>query len=878
MTVAPADWIELARGKRVTLCALLAGFEHPITSNPLTAVTWTSGADSAWHAGTSGLTSKPWLAVPSGGRNDPPPIVISERVSPVQGELEIGAVSLTLHDFNLSARSGELSVLIANRHSMPATALTQTLSETDTTAHVENVSGLGSSGTAYIGREVMSYSGVTGSTAGTLTGLTRALYGTRARRHVVVSSTIRPSVYVNPSGAVSLPSILGRRVTLWVLPMTGTTATDPQLIFDGRVGPGVSLMGAGWSIPLLHAIKSLDEKFRKVSVRISGIRHGSNAREASSVRAPSDIHEPLAVRWDDTNMTLNADDYGGWSESAARYIAHWSLLADSLVSSPKIISANLRSDGRLAVRGADSSNHTLTICADWNTPSTDYSPAPDDTSGDTTWVSNAVFPEAFTYLSGYIHFNDRDIAQIPPAPSLPAGAGTTGTRAYWTLRAKIAGADRVAKLASPSGNTVLAGPAYPYTDEQVRILTPTDASLGLWVESGTWWDALRYGLLPSIDGLVGHDHVDDSIDFDRVIQMARGATVLPTARRYDLDLSEGVLKLIRNEGSLAGLCFCTFRGRLAVMRVHEVSSTEPRAATITRDDLRAGENPSLSEAHDGLATSWLLKLADGRNVRIVDEAAEAEVGNGTEIEADGSALIAPTDLLGEGTVDRLSSQAMSVLAPISRPWKLVTLPLTLKHFGVQTGDVVVVSEWLLPDGYGARGLDGVPTLVLGWRKDLGAGTVDLDVLLSGPDLAGYAPEVLISAIAGATLTVDTTALGSDQGPHGFCDAHLPDDRPRLDGGASMFAPGDKVVLLELDNVTPATPETFEVVSVSSTTIVLDGSPSAAFTAIVGVGNFKVMLAYDDAGTATTDQRRYCYIANGSTLLIDGADPARRYGG
>ena len=90
--------------------------------------------------------------------------------------------------------------------------------------------------------------------------------------------------------------------------------------------------------------------------------------------------------------------------------------------------------------------------------------------------------------------------------------------------------------------------------------------------------------------------------------------------------------------------------------------------------------------------------------------------------------------------------------------------------------------------------------------------------------------------------------------------------------------GDKVVLMELDSETPATPESFTVVAVSGTSITLDGSPTSAFTSIASPGVVKVLLAFDGYSVATASQKRYAYIAEHTTLEIGGADPARRYGG
>ena len=293
-TVNPAPWITLARGGLVVPCLLIAGYAHPILppGARLNAVTWTGGSDEAWHAGTSGLTPKGWLDVPTGRLDDPPPIVLEERASPAQQELDISALDLTLCDPRAGS-AGEVSRLLSSRALAPATTLTAALAQGAATLTVEGTTGFPSSGDLYLGREVIGYSGVTSTT---FTGLTRGKYGTRDRQHLCLSELQRPAVYGNPASWTALPSVIGRRATLWLLPMNGTSATDPQLVFDGRVGPGMALRGPGWSLPIVHVVRTLEAKLRQTQVTLQGFKHGSNPSGASVVREPNEIDEPLAAR------------------------------------------------------------------------------------------------------------------------------------------------------------------------------------------------------------------------------------------------------------------------------------------------------------------------------------------------------------------------------------------------------------------------------------------------------------------------------------------------------------------------------------------------------------------------------------------------------
>ena len=93
-------------------------------------------------------------------------------------------------------------------------------------------------------------------------------------------------------------------------------------------------------------------------------------------------------------------------------------------------------------------------------------------------------------------------------------------------------------------------------------------------------------------------------------------------------------------------------------------------------------------------------------------------------------------------------------------------------------------------------------------------------MVSVSPVYGYAPEALVSSIAGAVLTLNTTTFGA----HGFADTYQDDGVTlRTDGGANTFTPGDKVQLVELDATSPATPFDGEVLSTSGATVTLTAS-------------------------------------------------------
>lgn len=865
-------WATAGRGANVEPCLLIAGYAHPIVPAGVsfTDVTWSDGADAAWHAATSGITPRGWLDVPSGRENDPPHLAVAERLSVVQGTLDVDPLDVSLTD-----PDGEATTFVASRDAMPSTPLRETLTAASTgPALVESTSGFDSSGVIYLGREVIAYSGKTSSS---FTGLTRARYGTVAQDHRVVSEQIRPSAYGNPPGLVALPGLLGRRATLWLLALDGTTATDPTLVFDGRIGPGASLRDAGWSLPILHALAELGRELRAVPINLTGYNHfGANARGASAV-GPSGLGAsgPLWLRWGGFTAILNENDTAidnrGWHATREGFFAAFvRAIGDAALGT--LVRASLGADHCVSINVDDTVSSRLEVLAGWSNPPL--------WTGDEDTVSryrNAdPMPLAWVPLGGKVHLLAGDLAQVPTDPASPAAP--SGMVRRYTLGV---GEDKdrfAAAVIEVGSDTVTLEPLGGPGVEAPVLTEPGAATVGIYVAHSDWWNAWRYGVLPLVDNLQGINGASDSFDWERITQVASrigGPFGSTPARQYVLGPGDTFLETLRNELTLSGLSLVTHRGRLSIARIAEVASTETMAARIPKTDLVEGEDPSMVETSDNLATVYAVTIPGAGVLRIVDVAAEDESGPGKAIEADASAVLA-NGLSLDSLWSAVAMQGMTVLGPFRRPYRVVTIRLPLTYAGVEIGDSATLTEWLLPTGQGTRGLDGAVCVVMGRRLRITEGYVELDLRLSSPDLAGYAPEVLISAIAGAALTVDTSYLGADQRDHGFADDVLADTgAARTDGGASTFVAGDAVQLVEIDAAAPATPFTATVLSVSGTTITLDAAPGATWTSLVGTAG-KVMLAFQPYASAGAAQRRYCYVADASTHLVNASARARRY--
>lgn len=890
MAVNRINWTSASQGQRVVPCVLIAGLPYAIVPAgvSIASVTWTGDADGAWHVGTS-PTVKAWLDT---GR-EAPPLVIEEHASPIQGTLDVKDVTLNLLDV-----AGEVTRVLSSRRT-PYALLAANLTAAGTTITVDAPALFsGGGGTVHIGRERITYAGVSGST---LTSCTRGTAGTRASLYV---GDERHRVYAQPSGADILPSTIDRRITVWALRITDAgAATDPTLLYDGRgtIGARLTRDGAAWEIPTKHVSKVLAEKASAPSVLGYGYAHTADPdglRSASTTNVSSSDTNPLVVWWLPsggagacvllTNATA-APDSGGWHPTRESFLADWNRAANALSVA---VRAAIGPDGRLRVAANASPDRRLSGKIAWTRRQVHYDPQnPNDTVG-TAQIggdADAPMPAACFWLQGPVTLPPSDIAQIPAVPSNPL---TDSVDAFWTLtglrdngiyekteitgRITAVGATTVS-VTAPSEVNALGAAGYLFT-------RPTTFRVGLEARGARWWTTLRYGVFDQLDALRGLDWLSDSIAWTRIATLATANPGFGSAARvYYLDARAPILDTILNEARLMGAALVTYRGRVSVGVFREVSPTDPRVATIETANLRASELAEGVTCPDGILTSMKITIAEtGDVIRVNDGGAVKESGNGEEIELTAPRGCLPPTPPGSvdalaGTISTFARLAMEVISPWSRPYDVVTLPVTLAFAHLELGDVIGVEEWMLPNADGTRGLESpdvagaaLPGLVIGRKINLTSGEVDLDVRVTQGSVYGYAPEAIVASISGAVLTLSTTVPGAA----GFASEYLADGTARTDGGASTFTAGDKVQLLEIDATSPATPFDGEVASVSGATVTLTASPGATWEGIAAAG--RCMVVFDVWADAATAQKLWAFIADDSTVALSDGTTARRY--
>ena len=889
MTVERINWqTAAATGAQVVYGVLIAGIPHLIVGDGVTVstVAWTDTADPAWHAGTS-PTSRPWLALDE--------LTVEERIRPVDGGIDVSSISLKLADIG-----GGVTALLGARDAMDVSTLTTGITATATSLGVRSTAAFPSSGVLHIGRERITYTGKTGTS---VTGCTRGTAGTKARRHQVTQGFAPPRVFEGDA----LPFTLGRRVTVWALQLSGTTVTDPTLIYDGRVGPGTRMSdaGAAWEIPVDHASKALAEETRAVEVYLYGYGHhiaGRTTTNDANDQPPR--FTPLFARWAVPNSggaaiyLHNSATYphgSGWSPSAEVFLERWTEAARAL--------------GVAVVHGVDSNGYYINAGASparrleitwaWGEGGSNAYPA---NPGDSVTSARAYMhtpTEACLWLYDKIRLDPGDLALIPAAPT-----GATGIAASWGLDVErdndqLPKAMVRVRIGGDDGTNLTGVTAFDHRGlaitgtlagerafgAEILLTKPTRAPLRLYVQinarTAGWWDAIRYGVIESIDTLRGLDHVQDSLAWDRIESIAGNSQPWNWERTYWIAPEEPPLRALRDEATLSGLMLCTWRGRISVARIREPSTTETVTRTIGQADLRRGQLPTMREVNDGIISSVKLILPP-HNVekpnylRVIDATAISESGAGAEITArvaEGAMRGGEDPRTSPSIRTAVENIALSLLTPWTRPYRLVTVPTDLRAVDVEVGDVIALDEWLLPSGTGTRGISG-RGVVVGWRKSYTTGRVDL-MLRVAPARAGWAPAYAVNTISGAVLTLDNPY---PTGPAGFGTEYTADGALRTDFGLESLSPGHKMRLVEVGNRSPATPLSVEVLSVDAGagTVTLTASPGVSWETLATSSYGKVLLIPETHANSLTAQRRYVYVADGSSVTLSTGDPARTW--
>ena len=319
-----------------------------------------------------------------------------------------------------------------------------------------------------------------------------------------------------------------------------------------------------------------------------------------------------------------------------------------------------------------------------------------------------------------------------------------------------------------------------------------------------------------------------------------GATINSFSRRtWVFDGSLYLGDLLKEELLLNG-CALSLRGsRLAFVAIGSAAASNAPVATLGELDVHEDEIQDWERLDEELITAVEVDV-DGTTLRVNDTRARGRYGRGRTVQVKwrgrDRAQLAAADPLA------LASALLArVVGPWSEPVGMLTFPVVASEWldRIYIGDYVDVSEWVAPDGAGARGVGSVAALaaagelsaraqVIGRQVDLGRNMMRLELLLF-PQVYGYAPcgriENSDTADSINVLVGWLNAVGDYTNPAAGA----------ADGGAARFKVGDRVLLILRDSTTETVVGPYEVQAIAANTITFTTSIDAAARASINGG-------------------------------------------
>ncbi len=329
----------------------------------------------------------------------------------------------------------------------------------------------------------------------------------------------------------------------------------------------------------------------------------------------------------------------------------------------------------------------------------------------------------------------------------------------------------------------------------------------------------------------------------------------------------------------------TSGGFMSLVAIKRPGLLDTIAATITSADMV--ENPVFEYPVDALVQQVKITSDMFESLTINNPETNGEYSFGPAVEIDITGFSREAQI--GGNIEFLEQHVVNrFFALYSSNYMVVTVKVPWTRFrSVSLGDTVSLTSWLLPDGYGGRGVTARKGIVIERTPDLGKNTVAFGLLLYPSNGGtGYSPCLRASAInAGVgTMTVDTNYLNTDSSEPIIFDYAGSNITAANDGGLSFVAAGDRVNLI-LRNSTQFVTQSLTVDTIDTTT------RKITFTTLVNTGSVdwsaqalsgNVDLIYSDYGTVkaganATTQATYAWVGSQGTGRIGtSTDRAQRF--
>jgi hypothetical protein len=823
---------------------------------------------------------------------------LSERLRPLEGQVDVSALSFVVHDLPLGTDQYGLSSLFTRRiNDLSSTYLTASATAAATTFTVASSAIFTSlPRKAWINAEVVT---VTAAPTATSITVTRAQYGTRAKAITSDAATaVLPEIYL------TCPWITRRRAVLYRV--RGTTATVRWIGYCDHA-PRLNEDGASWTISATwagqremdvrlvseeggartfgyderallmtitrdgdaslvatgqrggttgHIFSTLDECARAVAARLrarlaatSGVSHATanisfvGSRLSLTVTAQGIGPFRLTMSIGDTNVEGTSADTGSHQRCQV------------YLDSPDL--------GGLALLGYTTDDSTSTLSLNRYTVIATAADFPTDAASWSTYVSTTAVPVQVTPILT-AEYDEQTRLVLDPryqatSPTITL-ADTSVNPPSTTFKGSV--------YLRPNDAAARYVPSWGTQIPSRRMRGIFLFRREYFVDSEHWLYALRWVLGSTVTSPESDQRNWDWSNQARIAGYTGGGAA--TAVRWRVDSSRTFGDFVADECLLRGATLSVREGKIVVDALRPPTAAESVVATITPAELEAGRLPQWEDWEDGLRTSVTI-VSPLREITVIDKVAQMRHGDTASLRLRAEGLREDTRALTD-PVAYARDIAMRPLRLFSDPTYLVRLPVTNALVDtLHLGDMIEITQAVLPDMMGSRGMSAVRGQIIGLTEGLRDGSLLVEALV-WPVEYGYAPCVRVASISGATLTISTNYAGSAGDYSGSTIAGY--DGTASDGGVSRFAAGDVVQLVQRDTGSHVV-EAHTVASVnpSGPTITLTAAPTAAWSTYPIVD-----LRFAAYATATSTQRAaYAYVCStAAPQVIDGTTDRGRH--
>ena len=892
MTIAKIDW----SAPRITPVILIAGVPIVLTASGVkpTSVAVAGGSiDPLFWPGVGPL----FQSLPDSSTFDPvkdlldaeETFEIYEKISLLEGSVSVGALTFSVLDPNLEA-----TALLSRSDALFNQRLLTDLTASATSIEITNSAGFPAGYIAGIGRETVTYDGVTDlpSIGASLDNVTRGKYGSVARVHTAPEAH-RPLV-----SAGGPRFWQGRQASVYLCQLSedGLVLTNPTLIFLGAVGAGVQTSQnlTRWSVPLDHAIEALGRKLTLPKIELYGWQH----------YGPSDFdYHPFQIlmaepNHDAVNASLTdasgAPNNDGWHPDAASFIYDTNHNVGTLLGTTEGVMITADRRVTLVASNPVGPDHIFTVGACWDTARWDHhqidstevfrtvSPAPSDCFHLNKFlrvpqaIDWAKIPATFTWTS----VSDLGVAG---AAYLTISGDTKEVEGFTAkVTGRTAGTQTLFLQANIPG---VAGMSQAAVAKAARCIERTTVVLGILAVGGNPVAALKAASL-GISALVGQDLYDTSIDWDGIERAFASAPArLSEAREYRFgEGDDTLLSILTDEARLHGLSLAIVNGLISAVRLSVFADTEATVASIVETDLRVDSSgnelpTAVVDSNEPLATAIKFTFPSSdpdkpSEITITDTTYQSEFGDGEVLECK-ALMNLPAGSDFTGVRSAMIDLAQQILLVLAIPTRMVTLEVSPNLLNLQPGDLISFTHSRIPTWRGTRGFTNAVFQVQEVRRQLFGGKMAGSVVLrvQSGDRSAYTPESLVAAggitAVSTVVTLDTSTLfGTTCFAPDTGTAYVP---------SAGFEVGDSVVLSQLAR-TPLADEGFTIVSIdpATHTVTLSGMPSAPMVAAAAAA-YGVTLKFATYPSVVTAQKTgWAFIADNATELLDGTDAAKRW--